>query len=61
MMLTFCRNSSRKPDFRGFFSLRGTVGAVTAAAAGNEGRLIGCFVGCLPTDDAMVGADVDVG
>jgi len=44
VMLTFCRNSSRKPDFLGcfsfrFFSFRGFEGAAVAATSASEGSL----------------------
>ena len=55
--LTFCRNCSLKPALRGFFSLRGAVGAAAVAAVAS-GRIAERDVGCLAS---AIDVDADDG
>ncbi len=47
---TFCRNCSLKPALRGFFPLRGTVGAAAAIEVVATGRALGCLAPTIDVD-----------
>ena len=60
MILTMGTNSSLKPALRGFFSLRGILGAASAAASakvGNPDRGVGCLATAVDTTLAVADGD----